>query len=316
VTAARRVLASVRPLRRPAWPVWAFLLFAGLAAVRFLPGYLTRAAVAAPILLLVPGALTLGALFNQRHRPRGWVFAGYAALLSLIWSAFASLALYVTGTLITATSTFWCLLGVCALLAAAAETRLLREPPGNGRRAVRRPDAIDPGQPGVEADDIETPAAVRKTSFYALIAVVAGASLLAGATYVYDRLPGPAPVGYTWLAWTGQPVKGAIQVSSSGTNLTFQIVHHEPDTTAFQLNAVWLGTSSQPLAAPLSFTVGPDQTFHGSLFVPPLANECTYRIVVSLTAARQIDPLTKKAQSWSINADVQGQAKSSKTCKG
>lgn len=316
MTPAHRGMASVRPLRQSAWPVWAFLLFAGLAAARFLPGSLTRAAVAAPILLLVPGALTLGALFDQRHRPRGWVFAGYAILLSLIWSALASLALYVTGTLITATSTFWCLLGVSALLAAVAETRLLLAKPGHGRRAVRRSDAIDPDQFGVGADDFEAPVAVRKTSLHALMAVVAGASLLAGAVYVYDRLPSPAPVGYTWLAWTGQPVQGAVQVGSSGTRLTFQIVHHESDTTAFQLSAVWLGTSSQPLASPLSFTVGPDQTFHGSLFVPPLANGCTYRIVVSLTAARQIDPLTKKAQNWSINADVYDQAKSSKACKG
>lgn len=316
MTAARRGMASVRPLRQSAWPLWALLLFAGLAAARFLPGSFTRAAVAAPILLLVPGALTLGALFNQRNRPRGWVFAGYAALLSLIWSAVASLALYVTGALITATSTFWCLLTVSAVLATVAETRLLLGQPGNGRRAVRRSDAIDPDQLGVQAIDVETPATVRKTSFHALIAVVAGASLLAGAVYVYDRLPSPAPVGYTWLAWTDQPVQNGIPVGSAGSRLTFYIVHHEPDATTFQLSAAWLGTSSRPLAAPVTFTVGPDQTFHGSLFVPPLSDKCIYRIVVSLTTARQINPLTKKAQSWSINADVRGQAKSSKTCKG
>ena len=40
--------------------------------------------------------------------------------------------------------------------------------------------------------------------------------------------------------------------------------------------------------------IGPNQTFHGTLFVPPLSNGCTYRIVVTLTTAPQIDPLTKR----------------------
>ena len=50
---------------------WTLLVFASLAVVRLLPGGYTRAAVAAPILLMVPGSLTLGAVFNQRRRPQG-----------------------------------------------------------------------------------------------------------------------------------------------------------------------------------------------------------------------------------------------------
>jgi hypothetical protein len=323
MTKARRVLPQVKPFWLLAWPVWALLLFTNLAIVRFLPGSYTRAAVAAPI-LMVPGSLTLGALFSQRDRPHGLVFAGYAALLSVVLSAFASLALYVIGVLITAASTFWCLLAVSAVLAIVAEARLLLERPGKGRRAIRRLEVRDSGQSDAnadteDADDAEgadTSAATRGPGFYSVIAAVAGASLLAGGLFVYDRLPHPTPVGYTWLAWAGPPVQGDIPIGSAGTKLSFQIVHHQPQTTTFQLSAAWLGASSLPLAKPLTFTVGPNQIFHGALFVPPLPNGCTYRIVVSLTAARQVDPLTQKTQTWSINADVRGKARSSKTCKG
>ena len=140
-------------------------------------------------------------------------------------------------------------------------------------------------------------------------------SLLAGGLYAYDHLPHPAPAGYTWMAWTGPPIKGDIAIGSAGTKLGFQIVHHQSDTTTFKLSAAWLGSTSRPLAKPLTFSIGPNQTFRGALFVPPLPDGCTYRIVVALTAARQIDPLTKKPQTWSINADVHDPSKSSKTCK-
>jgi hypothetical protein len=55
--------------------------------------------------------------------------------------------------------------------------------------------------------------------------------------------------------------------------------------------------------------IGPDQTFQGALFVPPLPDGCTYRIVITLTAAQRADP-----QTWSINADVHDPGKSTKTC--
>ena len=64
------------------------------------------------------------------------MFVCYAALLGVVWSIFASLALYVDGVLITADSTYWCLLIVSAVLAIVAEARLLLGRPGSGRRAA------------------------------------------------------------------------------------------------------------------------------------------------------------------------------------
>ena len=83
--------------------------------------------LALPILLLVPGTLTVCAVFGHKGRPRGTVFMGYAVTLSLVWLGFASLALYVLHILITADSTYLALLVVCAVLASVAQARLLRE---------------------------------------------------------------------------------------------------------------------------------------------------------------------------------------------
>lgn len=314
MTSNRGVLHGFRSLWLSTWPLWTLVVFASLAAVRLLPAGYARTALAAPILLMVPGSLTLGAVFSQRRRPQGMAFVCYAALLSAVWSAFASLALYVLRVLITADSTFWCLLMVSAVLAIAAETRLLLGRPGKGRRAVRAADRLDSDLPDAEADDAETPA-TRGAGYYAIVAIVAGVSLLAGALYTYDHLPHPPPTGYTFMAWTGPPITGDIVVGSAGTDLHFQMVHRQSDTTIFQLSAAWLGTPSRPLARSLTLSIGPNRTFQGTLFVPPLPNGCTYRIVVTLTAIRQIDPLTKKPQSWSLDADVHDPRKSLKTCK-
>ena len=292
MTSTHGVLRRFKPLWLSAWPLWTLLVFASLAAARLLPEGYARAAVAAPILLMVPGSLTLGAVFSQRRRPQGVVFVCYAALLSAVWSAFASLALYVLGVLITADSTYWCLLG-SRLCWPSLPRRGSCLGGGRGRRAAASPrpwirTCLDTG-----SDDAEAPADIRGAAYYAIVAVVAGVSFLAGGLYVYDHVPHPAPAGYTWMAWTGPPIKGDIAVGSAGTELHFQIVHRQSDTTTFRLSAAWLGTPSRPLAKSLTLIIGPDQTFRGALFVPPLPDGCTYRIVVSLTAARQIDPLTK-----------------------
>jgi hypothetical protein len=78
---------------------------------------------------------------------------------------------------------------------------------------------------------------------------------------------------------------------------------------------VWLGSPSRPLAKTLTLNIGPDRTLHAALFVPPLPDGCTYRIEVVLTSTRQIDPLTKKPKTWSIDADVHDPSKSLKKCK-
>jgi len=316
VTGTHDALRRFKLLWLSAWPLWTLAVFASLAAVRLLPEeeYI-RAVPAAPILLMVPGSLTLGAVFGQRHRLQGTTFVCYALLLSAIWSVFASLALYADGRLITAASTYWCLLIISAVLAIVAEVRLLVERPGTGRRALGKPETLDPDLSDAEVNEPETPATTRREGYYAILGVAAGVSLLVGGLYAYDHLPHPAPTGYTWIAWTGIPINGDIAVGSAGTKLGFQIVHHQSNTTTFRLSAVWLGTPSRPLARPVTLSIGPNQTFRGALFVPQLPDGCTYRIVVALTAARQIDPLTKKPQTWSINADVHDPSKSLKTCR-
>lgn len=297
-----------------AWPVWTLLVFASLAAVRFLPNDYARAVVATPIVLMVPGSLTLGAVFAPRRRPQGTEFVCYAVLLSAIWSAFVSLILNVCGALITADSTYLCLLAISFVLTVAAEARFLLERQGGGRRVVQKLEPEDPDMSAAEAADAETQVAFRGAGYYAIVAAVAGAVLLASGLYTYDHLPRPTPIGYTSIAWTGPQVKTAISIGPKGKELSFQIIHHQPDTTAFRLSAIWLGNPSQSLAEPLDFNIGPNRTFRGSLLIPPLPDGCTYRVVVALTATRHVDPLTNKQETWSINADVHDPAKPTKRC--
>jgi hypothetical protein len=265
------------------WPCWALLAFASLAAVNLLPGGYVRAVLSVPILLMVPGALTLGALFGPRYRLPDAVFGGFAALLGIAWSVFASLALYVLGVLITAQSTFWALLGVCTVLAVLAQARLLRA--GSARR--RAQEAFGGW-------------------YYALAAAVAGASLLAGGAYAWDHVHHPATAGYTWLAWTGPRAGAAMRTAQAGRTLAFEIVHRQRSTGTFHVRAVWRSTPSRPLAKPVTVHIGPEQTFHGVLRVPPIPEGCTDRVVIMVTGIGQHDPLTNQPPTWSINASVHG----------
>lgn len=315
MTGTRRASALVKPLWLSTWPLCTLLVFAGLPVIRLLPvGYL-RVAVTTPILFLIPGSLTLGAIFSQRYRPRGLIFVCYSVLLGVVWSGLASLAVYAAGALITASSTYWCLLAVSSALAIVAEARLLLDRPGKGRRVARKPEIPDPDQSDDEIEDAAMPVPARGAGFYSAIAVVAGVSLLGGGLYAHDHLPHPAPVGYTWMAWTSPPANGEVAIASAGTKLGFQIVHHQPGTASFKLVAEWLGSSSRPMAEPLTVSIGSNITFHGSLFVPPLPNGCMYRIAVSLSAPGEADPQTGKPQTWTINADIHDPAKSSRSCK-
>lgn len=308
-------MRTVKSVWLASWPWWLLVVFASIAIARWLPDGYARAAVAAPILLMAPGSLTLGAVFSPGSRPRGAAFICSAMLLSAIWTIFASLALYALGMRITVGSTYVCLLAVSAALASVAQVRIMFGRPGRGRRAAPRPETMDPDLSEAEALTANTRKAARGSAYYGLAAVVAGALLLAGGTYAYERLPHPTPAGYTWMAWTGPHISGPVALGSAGTDLHFQIVHHQPGTATFRLTAVWLGSPPRTLASPLTVRVGPDKTFQGTLFVPPLPDGCTYRIVVALTTAPATDPLVKQAQSWSINADVYERGKSSKACK-
>jgi hypothetical protein len=293
-----------------AWPCWALLLFAGLAAVRLVPAGYLRAAVAVPVLLLAPGSLTLGAIFGVHRRPRGTAFICLAALLGVAWAAFAPLVLYVSGVPIAAGSTYLCLLAVCAALAALAQARILTEPPGARGRALSRFGPADPDD--AQPDTARTPAASSR--YHAIAAVVGGLALLAGGVYAIDHLPRPAPAGYTWIAWTWPNVTGTVNISPAGMVLPFQIVHHQPGTAAFELEAEWLGTPPRRMAGPLALTIGPDRTFHGTLFIPPLRNGCTYRVVVILTAVQPAGTPARDRRTWSINTDVQDPGGSLTTC--
>ena len=296
------------------WPIWALVGFVGLEAVRLLPAGYARAAVAAPILLIVPGALTLGTVFSVRRRPQAAVFVCYAILLSALWSVFVSLALYGLSVRISASSTYSGLLVVSVVVAVVAQARLLLGRPGRGRRAARKQETPDPDLSDDEVIHTGTSAVVRGKGRYAVLAVVAGAGLLAGGSYAYEHLPKPAPTGYTWMAWTGPRVNGNITIGSAGTELSFQIVHRQSDTTTFRLSAAWAGVPPRPLAKPLILTIGPNKIFKGRLFVPPLPDGCTYRLVMALTDVRHISPPTHETGTWSINADVRDPVKSSKKC--
>ena len=315
MTRTQKPMRTVKSSWLTSWPWWVLAVFASLAAVRWLPEGYARAAVAAPILLMAPGSLTLGAVFSALSRPRGAAFVCYAALLSAIWTVFASLALYALGMRITADSTYVCLLAVSAALATVAQARLLFERPGRGRRAVPKPETVDPDLSEAEAGSAKTREVARGSAYYGVAAVVTGAALLTGGLYAYERLPHPAPTGYTWIAWSGPRISGPVAIGSAGADLRFQIMHHQAGTTTFRLSAMWLGSPPRTLAKPLTVRIGPDKTFQGTLFVPPLPDGCTYRIVVALATAPQIDPLIKHSQTWSINANVYDPAKSSKTCK-
>lgn len=311
----RRPLALVKPLWLSTWPLWMLLVFASLSAIRLLPVGYVRTALTMPILFLVPGSLTLGAIFSQRYRPRGLIFACYSVLLGVVWTGLVSLVVYANGVLITASRIYWCLLAVSGALATVAEARLLLDRPGKGRRAARKPEVTDPDQSDDEIEDAAMPVSARSVGFHSVIAVLVGVSLLGGGLYVHDHLPHPTPLGYTWMAWTNPPANGQVAIAAAGTELAFQIVHHQPGTANFRLSAEWLGSSSRPMAKPLTVSISSNRIFRGSLFVPPLPNGCTYRIAVSLTALGKADPLTGKPQTWTINADVHDPAKSSKSCK-
>jgi hypothetical protein len=296
------------------WPFWALVVFAGLAATRLLPQGYARATVAVPIMLLVPGSLTLGAVFTQRHRPRAAMYLCYAMLLSAIWWVFAALLLYALNIKITADSTYLALLAASAALAIVIGVRRLLGSPGRGRRVARKHDTPAPDLSAAEAENAKLPAAARGSAYNGIAAVIAGAALLGGGLYAYDHLPHPAPTGYTWIAWAGPRLTGTVAIGPGGIHLRFQIVHHQPDAATFRLTATWLGIPSRPLAKSLTVRIGPDRSFRGTLFVPPPPDGCTYRIAVTLTDARQIAP-TRQPQSWTINADVHDPGKPLKTCQ-
>jgi hypothetical protein len=299
-----------------AWPAWSVAIFASLALARLLPSGYIRAVVAAPILLGVPGSITLAALFGPRSRPRSAAFVCGALLLGCIWSALTSLALYVLGIPITAGTTYLGLLIVCVVGGTIAQTRMWLERTGEGRRVAHEPAAPDFDYPDDDVEPSKSRARRRASGggVPAMAAIAFGTCLLVGAVYAYDHLPHPTPAGYTYMAWSGAPITGVLSVGPAGINLPFQVVDRQPGHGSFTLTAAWLGDPPRSLARPLNITLSTGQVYRAALHVPPLPDGCTYRIVVTLSLTPASGGPHSTLRSWSIDADVHDPGKSTKTC--
>ena len=276
------------------WPGYLLAAFAALALVLLLlPGGPGRAVVATPILLGVPGALTLGAV-QARRLVDAAAFGGLAAVLGVGWLVFAVLILSAMQVRISAVSVYACLLVASVILAAAAQWRLLR--PGGAQPAADVLSAID--EPG---------GLPRRGPWYAAVALLAGAALLGGGALAYVREPHPAPTGYTWLTWTGVRAQGIIPVGPAGLTLPLQVRHEQPGTGTFRLSAGWASDADgkrHALAPPRTVTIGANKTVVARLTIPRPPGGCAYRVVVTLTELGTAHPRT-----WSVNVDVRAKGR-------
>ena len=159
------------------------MIFVALALVHFMPGGYGRAVVAVPIALSVPGVSTLCLLLGRR-RVDAAAFTILSALLSVVWLCFASLILYVLHVLITGTSTYLCLLVICAALTVGAQVRLARSEVGSEDQATDLPIFT------MEADRFRS----FKSLGYTVAALVAGIVLLSGSAYVYEHGSHPGTI--------------------------------------------------------------------------------------------------------------------------
>ena len=272
-----------------AWPCYLLAAFAALALTALVPGGPARAVLAVPVLLGVPGALTLGAA-QARRSVDATAFGALAVMLSALWLAFATLILTVGKVRISGASVYVCLLLVCCALTAAAQRQLRRRPPAEP--AVLPADVLSVPD--------ETGAAPKRGAWYAVGGVLAGTALLAGGALAYASAPHPAPAGYAWLAWSGAKANGVIAVGAQGITLPFEITHQEPGPTEYWLAATWTGDGqAHALAAPRTLRVSGDKTVRATLSIPQPPGACAYRIVLTLTELGPAHP-----RSWSINAGV------------
>lgn len=281
-----------RPHWLDAWPCYLLAAFAALALIALAPGGPARAVLALPVLLGVPGTLTLGAA-QARRSVDATAFGALAFVLSALWLAFAALILAVLRVRISGVSVYACLLLVCCVLAAAAQWRL--------RRAAGEDGVLPPREP---ADMLGVPseagASPKRGAWYALGGVLAGAALLGGGALAYASAPHQPPAGYTWLAWSGAKANGVITVGAQGISLPFEITHQEPGTTGYRLTAGWTGGGqAHALAAPQTLRVSGDKTVRGTLSIPQPPGACAYRVVVTLTELG-----TARPRSWSVNVGV------------
>lgn len=281
-----------------AWPWYLLGAFAALALTVVVPGGPVRAVLAVPVLLGVPGALTLGAV-QARRSVDAVAFCALAVMLSALWLAFAALILAVLQVRISGLSVYACLLLVCCVLTAGAARQLRRRAAGEDAAAAWRERA------DVLCAPDETGASPKRGAWYAVGGVLAGAALLGGGALAYTSAPHQAPAGYTWLAWSGAKADGVIAVGAHGIALPFEITREEPGTTRYRLTASWTGgAKAYPLAAPRTLRVGGDKTVAATLSIPQPPGACAYRVVVTLKELG-----TARPRSWSINVSVRAGAR-------
>jgi hypothetical protein len=277
-----------------AWPCYLLAAFAALALTAVVPGGPARAVLAVPVLLGVPGALTLGAA-QARRSVDAAAFGALAVVLSSLWLAFATLILTLFQVRIGGVSVYVCLLLVCCALTAAAQRQLRRHAVGEGAMPAGRK-----GQADVLCVPDEVGASPKRGAWYAVGGVLAGAALLGCGALAYTSAPHPAPAAYTWLAWSGAKANGVITVGAKGITLPFEITHREPGATEYRLTASWTGGGkAHALAAPRTLRVEGDKTVAATLSIPQPPGACAYRVVVTLTELGTAHP-----QSRSINAGV------------
>ena len=276
-----------------AWPWYLLAAFAALAFTAVVPGGPARATLAVPVLLGVPGALTLGAA-QARRSVDAVAFCALAVVLSGLWLAFATLILTVFRVPVSGVSAYVCLLLVCCVLAAGASQQLRRRAADEGVTQGGREPADVLGVPD------EAGASPKRGAWYAAGGALAGAALLGGGALAYVSAPHQAPAGYTWLAWSGAKATGVITVGAGGIALPFEITHEEPGTTEYRLTASWTGGGkAHALAPPRTLRVAGDKTVAATLSIPQPPGACAYRVVVTLTELG-----TARPHSWSINAGV------------
>lgn len=276
-----------------AWPWYLLAAFAALALTAVVPGGPARAILAVPVLLGVPGALTLGAA-QARRSVDAVAFCSLAVMLSALWLAFATLVLTVFQVRISGDSVYICLLLVCCVLAAVASQQLRRRPADEGTVQAWR----EPADVLCVPDEIG--ASPKRGAWHAVGGVLAGAVLLGGGALAYVNAPHQPPAGYTWLAWSGAKASGVIAVGARGIALPFEITHEDPGTTEYRLTASWAGGGqAHALAAPRTLRVAGVKTVAATLSIPPPPGACAYHVVVTLTELG-----TARPRSWSINAGV------------
>jgi len=207
-----------------------------------------------PVLLLASGAFWVTVATGPATRTDARFplsRLGLQVLVGLLTLPVVALSLYAAGVRIDRNPVLLALLAVCAVGAVLAEVR--------GRRRD------GPGRPvgGWVGAGVAS-----------LLAVGIGAA----AVTWYDRLPRPAPPGYTSFALAGWAAKvtGPVSVPAQGLDVPLRIERHDRGSTGYQ---VTVDVADRPTGT--TVTVGPTVR-DVSVRVPQPPDGCLYRVVLRL----------------------------------